>query len=152
ARDGGGRRDEAAALSLGILDLLASLTDKSLVRFEEQEGQAEGRYHLLEMVRQYAAERLQASGETEQVKARHRDYFLALAEEAEPQLKGAAQGMWLARLETECENLRAALAWFGAEEDSAQVGLRLAGALWRFWEVRGQYSEGRAYLAEALGR
>src|SRR5579871_1054306 len=136
----------------GVLDLLISLVDKSLVVFETREGQPEGRYRLLEMVRQYAAERLQASGEREQIQGRRRDYFLALVEEAELQLKGAEQAVWLARLEAERENLRAVLASSGTEEDRAEVGLRLAGALWRYWEVRGQYSEGRAYLAEALAR
>jgi predicted ATPase/DNA-binding SARP family transcriptional activator/Tfp pilus assembly protein PilF len=133
-----------------VLDLLTLLVEKSLLAFEERE--AGGRYRLLEMVRQYAAEQLEASGETEQVKVRHRNWFLALGEEAEPQLRGAEQGVWLARLESEHENLRAALAWCRAEQGGAEVELRMAGALWRFWEVHGHYSEGRAYLLEALER
>ena len=133
-----------------VLDLLASLADKSLVVFVEME--TGGRYRLLEMVRQYGAEKLEASGETDRFKARHRDYFLALAEEAESELTGADQGAWLERLEAEHANLRAALNWCWAEEDGAKAGLQLAGALYRFWEMHGHYSEGRAYLTETLAR
>jgi predicted ATPase/DNA-binding SARP family transcriptional activator len=133
-----------------VVNLLTSLVDKSLVAFEERN--AGGRYRLLELVRQYAAESLLASDEAALVKAGHRDYFLALAEEAEPQLQGAEQGVWLARLETEHKNLRVALAWSEAEAQGAEVGLRLTGALWRFWDMHGYYSEGRACLAEALER
>jgi predicted ATPase/DNA-binding SARP family transcriptional activator len=135
-----------------VLNLLTSLVDKSLVVFEERKHEAGGRYRLLEMVKQYAAERLEASDEIEPGRTRHRDWFLALSEEAEPQLKGAEQEVWLRRLETEHENLRAALAWSRAEAKGAETELRLAGELWRFWEVHGHYSEGRAYLSEALDR
>ncbi len=133
-----------------ILDLLVSLADKSLVVFEEREQ--EGRYRLLETLRQYAAERLAASGKADVVRARHRDWFLALAEEGETKLKGPEQGVWLQRLEAERDNLRTALAWCGAEKNGAEAGLQLAGALWRFWELHGYFSEGRASLAEALAR
>jgi non-specific serine/threonine protein kinase len=135
-----------------VLDLLTSLVEKSLVAFEVREGDACGRYRLLEMVRQYAGENLKASSEPPQVKARHRDWFLALAEEAEPHLQGEDQAIWLARLASEHDNLRAALAWSLEAEDGADAGLRLTGALWRFWKVRGHYSEGRASLSLALGR
>jgi predicted ATPase/DNA-binding SARP family transcriptional activator len=134
-----------------VLDLLTSLVDKSLVVFEAREP-AEGRYRLLEMVRQYAAETLQTSGEAEQFRTRHRDWFLALAEEAEPNLKGAEQANWLQRLETEHANLRAALAFCEAEVQGALAGLRLAGALYRFWQLRADFSEGRRYLGKALER
>jgi predicted ATPase/DNA-binding SARP family transcriptional activator len=135
-----------------ILNLLTSLVDKSLIVFEERERDGGGRYRMLEMVRKYAAESLQASAETGQVRSKHRDYFLALAEEVETQLKGAAQGAGLARLEREHENLREALEWCRIEKDGAPAGLRLAGALGRFWEVRGYPAEGRRYLLEALAR
>jgi predicted ATPase/DNA-binding SARP family transcriptional activator len=135
-----------------VLDLLSSVVDKSLVAFKEQAKEVGGTYRLSETVRQYAAERLDASDEADQVRARHCDYFLAVAEEAEPQLQGAEQGMWLARLETVHENMRAALAWCRAVDGRAESGVRLAGALWRFWEIRGYYSEGRATLSEALRR
>jgi predicted ATPase/DNA-binding SARP family transcriptional activator len=133
-----------------VLDLLSSLVDKSLVTFEEGAA-AEGRYRLLEMVRQYAASSLQGSGEAEQVKLRHRDWFLAFAETADPQLKGADQTLWR-RLEAEHDNLRAALSWSEGEAQGAASGLRLAGALYRFWQVRGEFNEGRAYLGRALER
>jgi non-specific serine/threonine protein kinase len=122
-----------------VLDLLTSLIDKSLVLFEERES-AGGRYRLLEMVRQYAAEGLQASGEAEPIKRKHRDWFLVLAEAAEPQLKGAEQANWLQRLETEHDNLRVALAWRATDVQGAQAGLRLAGALYRFWFMRGDFN------------
>ncbi len=133
-----------------VLDLLTGLVDKSLAVFEEWEGG--GRYRLMETVRQYAAERLRASAEAEQVWARHRDWCVALAEEAEPQLKGAGQAAWLRRLEAEYDNLRAVLAGGGAGAQGAEAGLRLTGALWWFWKVRGHFSEGRRYLGQALER
>ncbi len=135
-----------------VLDLMTSLVDKSLLVFKEQAETGSGRYRLSEAVRQYAAERLDASGEAERVKAGHRDCFLALAEAAEAQLNCEAQGIWLAKLETEHENLRAALVWSRTEPGGARAGVRLVGALWRFWEMRGRYGEGRAFLAGALGR
>jgi predicted ATPase/DNA-binding SARP family transcriptional activator len=131
-----------------VLDLLTSLVDKSLVAFVERE--AGGRYRLLEMVRQYGAEKLEMTGNTNRIKAQHRDYFLTLAEETVPKL--TEEGVWLERLEAERANLRAALNWCKAEEDGAQAGMQLAGALYRFWEISGHYSEGRAYLSEALAR
>ena len=134
-----------------VLDLLTSLVSKSLVLFEEREA-VEGRYRLLEMVRQYAAEALQASGEVAQIRSRHRDYFLKLAEEGETQLRGAAQKEWLSRLDREHENLRGALAWCNLDPGGVEDGLRLAVALWSFWDRRGHYSEGRTALMAALQR
>jgi predicted ATPase/DNA-binding SARP family transcriptional activator len=134
-----------------VLDVLTSLVTKSLVQFGER-GVADRRYRLLEMVRQYAAEGLQASGEAEQIKTRHRDWFLALAEEAETQLKGAEQAKWLQRLEREHDNLRVALAWSATDALGAQAGLRMASALYRFWHLRGDFNEGRASLGRALER
>lgn len=133
-----------------VVDLLTGLVDKSLIAFKEEESG--GRYRLLETVRQYASERLAVISETERIRTRHRDYFLALAEAAEPHLTKPSQGTWLVRLETENENLRTALVWCQVEPEGAQAGLRLAGALWEFWALRGQYSEGQAFLAEALAR
>ncbi|MCW5935765.1 MAG: tetratricopeptide repeat protein [Fimbriimonadaceae bacterium] len=129
------------------LDLLTSLVDKSLV-VPEPLGDAM-RYRLLESVRQYAREKLDGGGEGAAVRSRHRDFFLALAEEAEPQLKGAGQAEWLNRLEQEHDNLRAALEWSTGEADPAQA-LRLCGALWRFWMARGHFTEGRNWCRQAL--
>jgi predicted ATPase/class 3 adenylate cyclase len=130
------------------LDLLTSLADKSLMVVEQNDGHC--RYRLLETVRQYARDRLLESGGGEAVRDRHRDYFLALAEEAEPYLTGANQQTWLDRLETEHDNLRAALTWSSATGGDATSGLRLAGALWWFWYARGYFGEGRGWLSRLL--
>ena len=139
-----------------VLDLLSSLTDKSLVLFEPADrslGAEEGassRYRLLETVRQYAAERLTASGEADRVRFRHRNCFLTLAEDAEPQLSGVVQKEWLDRLEAEHSNLRAALAWCEREPNGVQAGLRLTGALLYFWKIRGYFGEARQCFQQVL--
>jgi len=126
-----------------ILELLSHLVDKSLVVAKEN-WETGARYRLLEPIRQYAREKLKVSGEDEAVGRRHTEFFLALAEKAEPELSRSQQAEWLDRLETEHDNLRAALSWaLGREIDS---GFRLAGALCRFWHTRGYLSEGRRYL------
>jgi non-specific serine/threonine protein kinase len=133
-----------------ILDLLTSLIDKSLVVFEARGG-AEPRYRLLETIRLYAQERL-ATEDATALWSRHRDYYLALAETAASKLQGPEQTAWLERLETEHDNLRAALEWCNQDETGAGAGLQLVGALRRFWQVRGYLSEGRAWLEETLRR
>jgi tetratricopeptide (TPR) repeat protein len=130
-----------------VLDLLDGLVNKSLVQVTEAGGEV--RCGLLETVRQYGQARLAASGEEQDLYRRHAAYFLALAEAAEPQLVGPEQGTWLARLEAEHDNLRAALSWAG-ERSASDLGLRLVGALLRFWETRGFISEGRRWLEGAL--
>ena len=132
-----------------VLDLLASLSDKSLVMAEQKD--AHSRYRLLETMHQYAREKLVESGGGEAVRARHRDYFLVLAEEAEPKLLGAEQAAWLRRLEEEHENLRASLDWSLGEAESG-AGLRLCGALQQFWWTRGHLSEGREWCVRLLGK
>jgi predicted ATPase/DNA-binding SARP family transcriptional activator/DNA-binding CsgD family transcriptional regulator/Flp pilus assembly protein TadD len=128
-----------------VLELLTMLVDKSLVVAEES-WERGARFRLLEPVRQYAREQLNASGEAEAIGSRHAEFFLALAEEAEPELKGPRQVEWLDRLETEHDNLRAALSWsLGRGGD---VGPRMAVALCLFWYTRGYLSEGRTYLEE----
>src|SRR5262249_51519680 len=102
--------------------------------------------------RQYAAEGLQASGEAETIRTRHQDWFLFWAEAARPQLQGADQGDWLARLELEHANLRQALRGCLEEEDRYQSGLRLGAALQGFWQIRGHLSEGQEYLTALLAR
>jgi len=104
---------------------------------------------MLEPIRQYAAEKLQESGEAQTVRDRHLSCFLALSEEAEPELRGARQGVWLERLETEHDNLRTALAW-ALERERTELGLRLAAALEWFWSVRGHFREGVGWLERAL--
>jgi predicted ATPase/class 3 adenylate cyclase len=124
-----------------VLDLLTALVDKSLVIAEEREGMT--RYRLLEMIRQYAREKLASQTDSETYRRMHRDYFLVLAEEAEPKLHGNEQAHWLDVLETEHENVRQALTFCLEEPGQAQAGLTMAGALQHFWLSRGYLSEGR---------
>ena len=131
-----------------MLDLFTSLVDKSLVLAEEHDGAT--RYRLLETVRQYARDRLRESNQEARWQSRHLAYFLVLAEEAEPQLIRADQQAWLDRLETEHDNVRSALAWSTAAGGDAAGGLRLAGAFWRFWFVRGYLGEGRGWFTRLL--
>jgi len=131
-----------------VLELLAHLVDKSLVVVETPDGAV--RYRLLETVRQYGWDRLREAGEATAIRQQHAAYYVALAEMIEPKLRGVEQQAWLARLESEHDNLRAALEWSQAAEDGAQLGLRLAGALGWFWMMRGHLSEGRAWLARVL--
>jgi predicted ATPase/DNA-binding CsgD family transcriptional regulator len=131
-----------------VFDALDSLLTKSLL--VPQGGDTpEPRFRMLETIREYALERLAASGEAEAVRRSHADYFLALAERAEPELTGADEDVWLDRLEAEHDNLRAAASWFDARA-AAEDGLRLAGAVWRFWWMRGHMREGRQRLKTAL--
>jgi len=131
----------------GVLDLLGSLVDKSLVLAMEQGEQT--RYRLLETVRQYASEKLEETGEADGVGRRHAQYYLALAEEAERGSSGSDQARCLERLETEHDNLRAALGW-SLGGGGAEVGLGLAAALWSFWYTHGHLSEGRRWLERAI--
>ena len=133
-----------------VLDLLTGLLDKSLLALEKLGPETYARYRLQETVRQYALKRLEASGTFEKSRMRHRDYFLKLAEEAAPELAGAEQRKWLDRLETEHDNLRAALAWSAGDALGAAASLQMAGALGQFWLVRGHYKEGRDFLEKAL--
>jgi tetratricopeptide (TPR) repeat protein len=132
-----------------VLDTLARLADKSLVTVDESPEAAEARYRLLETIRQYARDKLLAAGESERIRDRHLDHYLRFAEEAEPRLRSADQLAWLERLETEHDNLRAALAW-SLESADAERALRLAGAAAYFWELRGYWSEGHRWLDQAL--
>lgn len=134
--------------SVGILDGLTSLIDKSLLRQVEQAG-GEPRVGMLQTIREYALECLAASEEAEEIQNAHAAYYLALAEEAEPKLTSAEQGMWLERLEVEDANLWSALSWSLQRGDRETV-LRLGGALWRFWLARGHLNEGRRWLEDAL--
>jgi tetratricopeptide (TPR) repeat protein len=104
---------------------------------------------MLETIREFGWECLTATGEDQSIRQAHARFFLALAEQAEPELWGAAEREWLDRLETEHDNFRAALGWAG-ESGEAEVGLRLGRALWRFWHVRGHLREGRERLETVL--
>lgn len=131
----------------GVLDLLTDLVDKSLVTTDEQG--AEVRYGLLETVRQYTKARLVDAGEVDVLRERHRAYYLALAEAAEPQVLGAGRDSPVLHiLATELPNLRAALEWAAVTDPNA--ALRLVHALTLFWLFTGRYREGDTAYARAL--
>jgi non-specific serine/threonine protein kinase len=131
-----------------VLDLLTSLADKSLVLAEERDGVT--RYRLLETVRQYARERLMAHGEEAHWRDRHLAYFVAYTESVEPLLKGSAVQAGLDRMETEHDNLRLALDWAESGRGDGLAGLRIAAAVWWFWQTRGHWREGRRRLSRLL--
>jgi tetratricopeptide (TPR) repeat protein len=132
-----------------VLHLLTQLIDKSLVQMEDAGNTM--RYRLLETVRQYSLDRLLTCDDSQVWPRRHRDWYLGLAGRAEPALQGPDQRIWLDRLETEHDNLRAALRW-SEECGEPHVALQLAAALGRFWTVRGHFSVGRHFLEGALAR
>jgi len=134
--------------SLDVLDGMASLVDKSLLRQEEQ-ASGEPRFCMLETIREYGLECSTVSEEAPAVRRVHAGYYLELIEGVEPELTGPEQTAWLDRLEAEHDNLRAALRW-AEESGETEVALRLAGALCQFWLVRGHLSEGRECLARLL--
>lgn len=131
-----------------LIELLGRLCDKSLMIMEERDQQA--RYRLLETIRQYAAEKLHDAGEFELVRGRHRDWYIALVEQAQDGLSGGEQAEWLNRLEMEHDNLRAALEWTIHGENNATTALLMAAQLWRFWDIHGYIGEGRKWLEDAL--
>jgi predicted ATPase/DNA-binding CsgD family transcriptional regulator len=130
-----------------VLPALGRLVDKSLVVVDERE--AEARYRLLETVRQYAGDRLDAAGERSAARDRHLDHFLTLAEMADPEMEGADQDTWLARLEADHDNLRAALDW-GLAQPQTDRGRRLAAALVWLWFKHGHGQEGLDFLQWAI--
>ncbi len=141
-----------------VLDGVASLMDKSLLRQVGQEGE-EPRLLMLATIREYGLEVLASSGEMESTQWAHAHYYLRLSEDAETEIGGPRQAAWLDRLEREHDNLRAALSWslVQAEGDEAmegkrsiEVALRLGGALRRFWIVHGHLSEGRSFLERSV--
>jgi predicted ATPase/transcriptional regulator with XRE-family HTH domain len=129
-----------------ILDALSRLVDKSLLLVEQQD---QPRYRFLEPIRQYARDKLNETGETNLIQDRHLNYYLRVAEEAEPYLFGAEQRDWKNRLELDHDNLRVALAW-SLESNQIEVGLKMAGALAWFWHSKGHLSEGNLWLEKTL--
>jgi len=132
-----------------VLDLLSRLVDKSLINVAEHERDGVARYRLLETVRQYGQERLLDSAEAAAVRRRHVRFFLRLAEEIEPRINTAERRKWLGRLADERGNLRAALR-YAIEMKEPEIALRLAGAIFWFWFHRGDWTEGRKWIAEAI--
>lgn len=144
-------------LTADMLEGLASLVDKSLLRQEEQAA-GETRFWMLQTLREFGLEQLAKSGELEATRQAHAEYYLQLAEEAQPSLQSTEQGRWMARLEQEYENLRAALGWLlaqargGGEQSTQQAerALRFCTALSWFWSIRGYLREGQHFLEQAL--
>ena len=132
--------------SPSILDLVASLVDKSLV-FRVDSAAGEPRFGMLETIREYAVERLAQHGEEATARQAHADYFLGLAERAAPALEGPDQAAWLDRLDEERANLGAVARW-STEQGDAETVLRLSAALWRFWWARNSGEESRARVDE----
>jgi predicted ATPase/transcriptional regulator with XRE-family HTH domain len=139
------------AIAADLLGTISRLLDSSLV-LRRDTGESAPRYSMLDVVRSYAADRLVervgAAGMSK-LRRRHADHFLAFAEEAEPQLRSSGHRAWIARVATERNNLRTAFNWATANTD-AELALRLTGALWMFWRPMGAFSEGRAWLEQAL--
>jgi predicted ATPase/DNA-binding CsgD family transcriptional regulator len=132
-----------------VLDLLVQLVNKSLVAVEIQAETQ--RYRLLEMIRQYAQEKLHTiEGGEDAVRRRHLHWLMALVEQAPRLFRGPDEKYWLDRFEQELDNLRAALTWSRRQPDDAQVGMRLAGATWTLWYRHGRLTEGRGWLEAAL--
>jgi predicted ATPase/class 3 adenylate cyclase len=139
---------EPEAFGLDALDGLTSLVDKSLVRRVEPPGRP-ARFSMLETIREFGLEQLEALGDAEELRRRHAGWFLDLAVEAEPHLTADDQGEWLDRCDSEHANIRAALRW-AVEAGQADRAQAAAGALWRFWQQRGHLAEGRRWLEQVL--
>lgn len=154
---GGGRTIEAIeAVCTGdgvdtydALDLLQLLVDKSLLSVETDDADAT-RYTMIESVWQYARERLESSGEFPDLRDRHLDYFLTLAEKARPKLEGRETAQWLDRVSSDIYNFRLAFEWAMQSEARVQKGLRIAACLTRYIEIRGNFEEGIAVMEELL--
>ncbi|MGA7919546.1 MAG: tetratricopeptide repeat protein [Candidatus Acidiferrales bacterium] len=140
--------DTNADLALDLLDGMASMVDKSLVQQVEQ-ANGESRFVMLETIREYALEKLEASGEDASTKRAHAAYCLVLAEEQATEQSGAESEAWLERFALEHDNFRAALEWL-TETGNTDWGLRLGTALFRFWEMREYLAEGRDRLGKLL--
>ncbi len=139
---------EALAPDLEVLDLLTQLADKSLVVAEERDEKM--RYRMLETIRQYAAERLGESGETDGARSAHAALFVGLAEEGASEFERTGSTRCLPQFDREQENLRAALEWSVSDAGAPEITLRLGAAMGVFWWNRGRWSEGRSWLERAL--
>ncbi len=131
-----------------VVDLVSSLVEKSLVQIEQSD---EGtRYGMLETIREFSHERLQASGDLDATNKRHCDYFFDLAKTARDRLQGAEQAEWTQRLETELDNMRAAIELALAGGVDTVIAVKYIVALMRFWTLRGYSTEGRGIVRAAL--
>ncbi|MCD6032016.1 MAG: adenylate/guanylate cyclase protein [Thermomicrobiales bacterium] len=145
----GGRGGEGGE---SVLDGVERLVEHSLLHMQpeaESDSDVSPRFGMLETIREYGLERLMEEGEADAAGSRHAGYFLQLVERATPELDGPEQGTWLDRIAVEHDNLHVALDWASNQPGEA-TALRLAAALWPFWDARGHYTEGRAWLERAL--
>jgi predicted ATPase len=133
-----------------MLEQLASLVDKSMLQHKRREN-GEPRFIMLEVLREYALEELAAAGETEAVQRRHWTYFLDLIEAIEPGPKEPDLPAWMKQLEEEHDNLRAALTWT-LEQNEVEAALRIAGAVWKLWQIHGHVEEGMQWMEMILSR
>jgi len=145
AKDDGGVRLGPSRPS--IPEVLSALVDRSLVVSDDWRGSR--RYRLLDTIRHYAEERLCEAGEEADLRARHLDWAMCLAEQAEAHLWTGEQKAWMERLDGELPNLRAALAW-SLESRQTESGMRIAGGIWHFWEQRGHLAEARQWVGALL--
>ncbi|HVG19842.1 MAG TPA: hypothetical protein VNI02_12395, partial [Blastocatellia bacterium] len=129
-----------------VITTLPKLVDRSLLR------SACGRYQMLQVIRDYAREKLEASGEAKALREKCAEYYLALVKKAEPNLKTPARKEYLDQLDKEYENLRAVLDWSVGPEGSSETGLSLAGALFWYWNFLGYFREGRREVQKVLKR
>jgi predicted ATPase/DNA-binding SARP family transcriptional activator len=144
----GGATTEAAEVVTGAdLDTLHGLVDKQLLLRRDGSGE-DARLVMLETVREYASERFEAAKSAAEIRRRHCEHYLALAERAEPELFTRGEAAWLPRLDAEVDNFRAALDW-SIRGDPA-LALRLAGLLAKFWVVRNRFVEGLGWIEAAL--
>ncbi len=144
-----------AELGLDTFEALASMADKSLIYQSAGDvgsagDDAEPRFEMLQVMREFATEKLEAGSDGKEIRRRHGQHMLELAEEAEPELARSDLRVWQHRLRREEENLRAAMRWASAEQD-AQTGLRIAASLWRYWHYWALVREGRSWLDGILG-
>jgi predicted ATPase/DNA-binding winged helix-turn-helix (wHTH) protein len=130
-----------------ILNIVTALIENSLL-IQKETANDESRLRMLEVVREFAFEKLEASGESQAVRNNHAAYFLALAQKAEPEMFGAEGTEWLNRLEDEHENLRAALSWSSVKD--VETAANLAGTLRNFWILHNHITEGRKWLETIL--
>jgi predicted ATPase/DNA-binding winged helix-turn-helix (wHTH) protein len=142
-------KDKKSTIEIDMLNCLTTLVENSLV-FQTDAGRGEARFRLLEVVREYALEQLEASGESDLLKKSHSAFFLKLAQDAEPQITSKEDAKWLRLIGEELNNLRAAFSWL-IDNDTA-TAINLAGALRETWALRNQLSEGRKWFETALER
>lgn len=153
---------DPAEAELATLALIESLMEKSLLHQLDPDGD-EPRFGMLELMREYALEQLQAHDSIGEIRCRHARFLLDLVNQAEPRLWGPEQERWLCRLDSDYDNLRAALAWSlessDMEPDSSsgdtglspiEIGMRISERLWHFWAVRGYYADGRKWIETVL--